>query len=166
MNDIRSIVKQIEKRKLPFSLLKRRYCGKMIASGLYRDVYVLKQNPDYVVKIERDMKHNAFVNALEWNNWEWNKGWGRFSVYLAPCHFINHTGNFLIQTRLTRISNKIKDFPKLVPSLFTDKKIQNYGWIGDQFVCCDYPHLITDDFALVSARWWNLHAKPKPRKKK
>ncbi len=124
-----------------------------------RRVYVLKQNPEYVVKIEVHIDSKSFINVKEYHNWEWNKEYEPLSKYMAPCHFINERGNFLIQTMLTRTSTKIVDYPKQIPDFFTDRKIQNYGWIGDQFVCCDYPHFLTGTIKLANARWWNLHAK-------
>ncbi|WP_287059492.1 hypothetical protein, partial [Algoriphagus sp.] len=41
-------------------------CGELIGKGTYRDVYELKANPRYVVKIERDMSTGRFCNATEY----------------------------------------------------------------------------------------------------
>lgn len=107
------------------------------------------------MKIERDMSHANFANACEWRNYMNCREWEDFSKWLAPCHGINETGTFLIQTRLTHTSDKIKDFPQKIPNIFTDRKIQNFGWIKDQFVCCDYPYLLLGKkYDLQNVKWW------------
>jgi hypothetical protein len=116
--------------------LKKRICGKQIGVGLYRDVYVLKSNPNYVVKIERDMSTATFANVTEWRNYINNKEWKWFAEWLAPCEMINTNGQVLIQRRVEH--RKREDYPKYIPGVFTDLKLQNFGWIGDRFVCCDY----------------------------
>ncbi len=111
-------------------------CGEFIGKGVYRDVYVLKQNPNYVVKIERNPCNGVFSNVTEWRNYQNNKEWEWLSEWLAPCEMINETGQILIQHR---IHHKEKNFyPKYIPSIFTDLKYKNFGWIKDRFVCCDY----------------------------
>lgn len=132
-------------------------CGEKLGTGLYRDVYVLKDYPDYVVKIERDMGSGMFSNAHEWRHWVQNEDWKWFSQWLAPCEAINETGNILIQRRVTH--GKRKDYPKYIPTFFTDLKYRNFGWIGDQFVCCDYafiPFYIVQEGKnkMKYAKWW------------
>lgn len=133
----------------------KKYCGEKIGSGLYRDVYVLKDNPRYVMKIERVVTAGDFANVCEWRNYINFKDWKKFSKYLAPCHGINQNGTFLIQTRLTRTSASIKDFPKKIPNWFQDRKVQNFGWIKNQFVCCDYVKFhMGVEYAMDDAKWW------------
>lgn len=140
-------------------------CGELIAKGLYRDVYVLKSNPEYVVKIERDMSHAQFANVTEWRNYIDAREWEWFANWLAPCEMINQTGQVLIQRRVT--PGKRKDYPKYVPAMFTDLKLQNFGWIGDRFVCCDYSFLKTalptqkrkGSKYMQYAKWWTLNSK-------
>ena len=108
--------------------LKKRICGEQIGKGTYRDVYVLKSNPDYVVKIERNMSTAAFVNVTEWHNYINNQEWKWLSEWLAPCEIISTNGQIMIQQRVEH--RKRKDYPKYVPAIFTDLKLKNFGWIG------------------------------------
>lgn len=128
-------------------------CGEQIGEGLHRDVYVLKQNSDYVVKVERDPSRTNFANVMEWRNYVDNKDWKKLSCWLAPCEMINETGQILIQQRVYH-NRKRKDYPKYIPSIFTDLKLKNFGWIGDKFVCCDYPLFIISECKMKYAKWW------------
>lgn len=118
----------------------RAICGERIGGGVYRDVYIYKPNPNFVVKVERDMSTGQFANATEWRHWCDLKDWTALSKYLAPCEIINATGQILIQRRI--IHKRRKDYPSHVLSVFTDLKLKNFGWLDDQFVCCDYSSLI------------------------
>jgi len=136
---------------------KQLLCGELLGTGIYRDVYVLKQNPEYVVKIERDMSTGAFANATEWRNYINNREWTWFSCWLAPCELITEYGNVLIQRRVRTEGKLKKDYPTHIPVLFTDTKYSNFGWIGKQFVCCDYSYLVPATLhkkKLRRARWW------------
>lgn len=130
-------------------------CGEKIGSGLYRDVYVLKQNPKYVVKIERDMSTGVFANATEWRNYIDNLEWNWFSKWLAPCEMITETGQVLIQQRVC-FHKERKFYPNHIPALFTDIKVGNFGWIADRFVCCDYSFLLNKvGNKMRTAKWKN-----------
>lgn len=135
-------------------------CGDKIGTGITREVYVLKQNPNYVVKIQVDPSKGVFANVLEFTNYCDFREVSAFGHYLAPCELITETGQVLIQRRVE--FRKRKDYPKYIPAVFTDLKIQNYGWIGDQFVCCDYPFLLllgTDPKKIKYAKWRNVNDK-------
>lgn len=130
------------------------HCGEFIGGGLYRDVYVLKNYPGYVAKIERDMETGVFANVTEWRNWCNNKEWTFLSQWLAPCFTINTTGTILIQKRVGWEGRRRKDYPTHVPAVFTDLKLGNFGWLGDQFVCCDYSFMIMTSKKIKYAKWW------------
>ncbi len=137
--------------------IKKKLCGELLGSGLCRDVYVLKQYPDFVVKIEADMSKGTFANVTEWRNYINNLEWKWFSKWLAPCMLIDTTGRVLIQKRVYH--RQRKDYPKYIPSIFTDLKLSNFGWIGDDFVCCDYSFfpiyfLKVGDSKMKFAKWW------------
>lgn len=148
------------------NVTRRNICGELIDYGLYRDVYVLKQNPDYVVKIERDMSEANFANATEWRNFINNRDWAFLSEWLAPCELINETSQIMIQRRVYWEGKKRKDYPTHVPGMFTDLKLKNFGWLSDgRFVCCDYsfmPVFIVQPGVskLRYAKWWGS-LKPK-----
>ena len=132
-------------------------CGEKIGSGLYREVFVLKENPSFVVKVERDQSTGQFANVTEWRNYIDNREWKWFAKYLASCEFISASGRILIQRRLEHRDKK--EYPKKIPAMFTDTKYKNFGWIGNQFVCCDYSFI---PFYIVRkggkkfkrAKWW------------
>lgn len=122
----------------------KKMCGDKLGEGAYRDVYILKQNVNYVVKIERDMSMANFANATEWRNYVNSEYWTWFNRWLAPCELINQTGQILIQKRVYWEGKTKKDYPKKVPVIFTDLKVENFGWLSDgDFVCCDYSFLLT-----------------------
>lgn len=132
-----------------------KHCGQHLGSGLYRDVYVFKQDHKYVVKIERDMTTGAFANVTEWRNWINNKDWEAFSKWLAPCTSINETGQILIQRRVKRVIDGMKIiYPEKIPSLFTDTKKFNFGLLNGRLVCCDYSFLVNCNFRMKKAKWW------------
>ena len=141
------------------SQILKKVCGEFIGYGLYRDVYVLKQFPEYVVKIERDMSTANFANVTEWRNWIDNKDWEWFSKWLAPCEMISETGQVLIQKKVQVKERKF--YPKKIPACFTDRKTENFGFINDQFVCCDYSLLINSSQPrkMRNANWWTLKKK-------
>lgn len=131
------------------------FCGKRIGTGLHRKVYIFKPDDRYVVKIERSMKGKQFINVNEWSNWEWVKEWVVFSKWLAPCEWISENGQILIQRRIQRIVDGGSDkFPKKIPSLLTDTKYFNFGWLDGRLVCCDYPFFVGGDYKLKNAKWW------------
>ncbi len=111
-------------------------CGQKIGFGCYRDVYELKQNKDYVVKVEVDCTNGVFANVTEWRNWINNKDWKFLADFLAPCELITQDGRILIQRRVTFKSKEL--YPDRIPAMLTDIKTDNFGWIKNKFVCCDY----------------------------
>jgi hypothetical protein len=151
------IIRQISAKKIKnVSQFVRKFCGELIGAGVYRDVYILNLDDRFVVKIERDMSRSTFANVTEWRNYINNREWIRFSKYLAPCLLINETGQILIQRRATRIiDNPSLKFPDKIPSLFTDIKKANWGYIGKQPVCFDYSFLLNVDFRIKKVKWRN-----------
>jgi len=126
-------------------------CGEFINSGVYRDVYVCKLNPKFVIKIEKDPSICVFSNVNEWINYVNTTEWREFNRWLAPCRMINETGTILIQDRVYH--KKRKDYPKYIPNILTDTKLSNYGWIEDNFVCCDYPTFIQSGYKMKYVKW-------------
>ena len=105
--------------------------GKKLGRGAYRDVYECALNKEYVVKVEND--NNGFSNAREWKLWE-HVEYSPFEKFFAPCISISDTGLILIQKKVVQ-NDKL---PETVAHFFTDVKPENFGWIGKNFVCCDY----------------------------
>lgn len=144
--------------KTKFTNKVKELCGEYVSSGLHRDVYVLKCNDNFVVKVERNMKNGDFANVCEWRNYINNKEWDWFEKWLSPCELISIDGRFLIQRRAYHKDKS--EYPKKIPSMFTDTKYKNFGWIGKRFVCLDYSYI---PFFIVKvggkkmkkAKWWD-----------
>ena len=116
-------------------------CGKKIGGGQFRDVYGFNIDPDrWVIKMETS---NTSCNIAEYLLWDeiqglkgslaWVKEW------FAPIQWVSPNGRILIMER-TKEEPKTKGKlrPKKVPDFFMDVKWDNFGWIGDRFVCHDY----------------------------
>jgi hypothetical protein len=147
---LREILKIID--RFPFSKARNFLCGEKIGSGLYRDVYELRHNPRYVVKIDVTTQ---FANITEWRYYIDNKDWKLLGSWLAPCEMISKCGRILIQRRVRH--GEKEDYPKKIPAVFIDTKLQNFGWIGDKFVCCDYAYMpLCTEKGLKRARWWSV----------
>lgn len=155
----RDIEKLITKRNYSVNQFVKNFCGELLGYGLYRDVYELKLDKRFVVKIERDMSQGMFANATEFRNYVNTKEWTFFSDYLAPCNWISETGQIMIQAKIEFRAKK--EYPKMIPAMFTDTKIENFGWIGDKFVCCDYSFIPFYIIApgkkkMKKVKWWSL----------
>lgn len=145
----------------------RRLCGEKLSSGTNRDVYVLKQNSDWVVKIQKTI---YFDNVKEWVLWDVIRFVPSFAKWFAECLIISESGLVLIQRRVEH-SMDIKKYPKKVPNYFTDFKIENYGWIDNKFVCCDYSGVVDMLSELMtnktkSVKWWSVNGVKARRWKK
>lgn len=114
--------------------IKRMLCGKSIGGGSSREVFECKLHPDFVVKVQYN---GGFDNAIEYEIWsaiceaDWWAKWFAESVY------ISRTGKILIQQKIDFKESK-KEYPKKIPRFFTDIKVTNYGFVGNQLKCCDY----------------------------
>lgn len=150
---INQLCKLINSKKLSFT--KKNVCGELLDFGLHRNVYILKQNPHYVVKEEKDLSQGYYCNIMEFRTWINNKEWTTFSKWLAPSVMMRKDGYLLIQKRV-RFYEK-REYPSHIPSLFTDLKRTNFGWIGNRLVCCDYAFLLMNNHSLrlKKAKWWN-----------
>lgn len=78
--------------------------------------------------------------------------------WFAPCVDISPGGIFLLQKRVE--TRPRSEYPKLIPSFFSDLKYSNYGWLNGQFVCCDYAGFVSTSMShkwsgrMVKADWW------------
>lgn len=132
----------------------RMFCGNKLGSGSARQVYECEYNPEYVVKIE-DAAH-SFQNVLEWNIWnDAQHMHPDIQKWLAPCVRISPCGIILIQKR----TKPAKKYPEKLPSWLTDTKRQNYGMIGNRFVCHDYGVNLMCNNGLTKrlrkVEWWD-----------
>lgn len=155
MQKIEEIIKSIQGASPIHRVLAKIATGEPIGTGMCRDVFALKNNPYWVVKVERDPRKAYFMNATEWRNWSNAVDYEGLRDWLAPCHSINETGRLLFQRRVKHAD--MGRYPKKVPQCFTDLKVTNFGYIGNRFVCCDYAYLLLKDPGkLRTAKWWEL----------
>lgn len=124
--------------------------GNMIGMGASRSVYEVKGTDRWVLKVE--IHSGMFTNACEWRNFV-NSKQTPFKDWLCPCLTISENGIILIQRR-AKITHLNDDMPERIPSCFTDLKAENFGYIGDRFVCVDYPYLITNTSRMKKAKFW------------
>lgn len=134
--------------------LKRLLFGNMKGTGIYREVFDFAPDKSLVIKCaERDPEINFFEQEI-WNMVAKTK----IAKWFAPCVDISPNGIFLIQKKVEMKGKE--SYPKMIPSFFEDTKYSNYGWIGKQFVCCDYSGFFRSSLThkwngrLKKAEWW------------
>lgn len=118
-------------------------CGKKLGSGVYRAVYDYNFDDKYVIKIEPRSTECNITEYMLWdeingltNDLAWVKGW------FAPVLWMSPNGKILVMEKTSEFpKNKKLERPKSVPAFFTDLKRDNWGWIGNRFVCHDYGFL-------------------------
>lgn len=115
-------------------------CGGILGEGASRHTYVYNLDPKYVIKVETGNGGHNMVEYLLWDEVKdlhgplsWVKEW------FAPVKWISPNGRLLVMERTYEKSDKER--PKKVPAFFTDLKRNNWGWIGNKFVCHDYGFL-------------------------
>ncbi|MAK38206.1 MAG: hypothetical protein CMC15_18750 [Flavobacteriaceae bacterium] len=123
--------------------------GKLLGSGMSRDVYQHPFCEDKIIKVENDSFN--FQNVAEWNLWkEWQYD-DIMKKWLAPCFSISDSGTFLIMAKTEPLNNS--RVPKKVPSFLTDHKKANFGLLNNRVVCHDYGYTRpTYNAALVNWR--------------
>lgn len=131
-------------------------CGKLLGSGLGRQVFEFSPDPTKVIKIE--MSSRSFQNVIEWETWKDLKD-SPSGKFLAPCHSIAPCGTILIMERTHKPHVNFK-WPERMPSFLTDFKRTNYGLIGKRLVCHDYGtnaavYNLKNSKATGRADWWN-----------
>ncbi len=130
-------------------------CGHHIGSGSFRDVYNYNLDDKYIVKIEAENSGCNMVEYMIWdevrgliNNSEWVKKW------FAPVKWISPNGRILVMQKTKERPKKEK--PKKIPAFLWDIKEDNFGWIGNNFVCHDYGqfyNMIHYPKKMVKAKW-------------
>lgn len=113
-------------------------CGHKVGAGAYRTVYEFNMNPEkMVIKLEPNSTDCNISEFLLWDevqglcgNLAWVKDW------FAPIRWCSPNGKVIVMDRTKPMSKKKR--PDKIPEFFTDIKNDNFGWIGDNFVCHDY----------------------------
>lgn len=126
--------------------------GHKISDGHFRDVYEHATDPTKVIKVEfgharkdvhDSVMQNSFCNVQEFLLWReieglkgklsWVKDW------FAPIHWISPGGHILCMEK-TLEKEELRR-PEKIPEFLWDVKQENFGWIGDKFVCHDYANV-------------------------
>lgn len=114
-------------------------CGDLIGDGFSREVYEHRLDKSLVVKIARSAE-GVRGNVSEYELWDEIKGLTGKSAWVkdwfAPVVYISPNANVLIMKKTEQKLHKKR--PKTVPSFIRDVKTDNFGWIGNKFVCHDY----------------------------
>lgn len=131
--------------------------GQKLGSGVYRDVYECRFDPNLVVKVE---KEGSFDNIIEWKVWEEVQFDEDIRKWFAPCVGISPAGRVLIMKRTAKVSDGELELalPK-VPRFFHDVHANNWGKLGDLYVCHDYAFNIVHDEYDTPAHWRLVRAK-------
>ncbi len=110
--------------------------------GAYRVVFTPTCTEDIVIKIS--VSDDTNKNVIEMENYRFLcNHYPTIAEYYAPCIDISSNGKVLIQKRMDTLYKRgmlSKNMPKKVPAAFCldDCHSKNFGFIGDQLVCCDY----------------------------
>ena len=126
--------------------------GPVIANGNFRAVYEHALDPNKVIKVEYghekkdshdSIMNNSYCNVQEFLLWreieglkgplEWVKKW------FAPIDWISPSGHIMCMHKTKPMPGKKR--PDEIPSFMWDVKQDNFGWIANNLVCHDYPHL-------------------------
>lgn len=117
-------------------------CGKKLGAGLYRSVYDYNLDDRYVIKIEPNTTESNITEFMLWDEiiglcgeLSWVKDW------FAPVLWMSPNGKILVMEKTyeeSKVRGKLLERPEEVPAFFTDLKRDNFGWIGNKFVCHDY----------------------------
>lgn len=121
--------------------------------GQDREVWKLRGLP-YVAKIA---KIDPAQNWKEWLFWS-NVSGTELEKWVAPCIAFASSGRILIQAQTKPVLNRL--FPKKIPSILTDLKVQNWGTYEDRVVCHDYgtSYVYSTAFKKIEyaeADWWD-----------
>ncbi len=130
------ILRKLEKVSYAdINIFVKKVCGEYIGNGRFRDVYDLKMDNRYVVKIEKFPEQGYFCNVTEYRNFIESKN-TPVRKWLCPVLFISRNGRISV---MRKAKFKTKDqYPKKLPSFLADIHAGNFAFIGRQFVCTDY----------------------------
>lgn len=149
MKNINKILDKIISNTYTTEQIINKFCGKVLGRGQYRDVYELKANKNYVVKVEKNMYSCHFMNAREWKNYK--VATKKMKKWLAPIWMINNRGDVSVQDKVK--FKKPNKYPKKIPAFLHDIHYNNFGWLNGKFVCIDYPVFMFPPWKMKKAKW-------------
>lgn len=133
--------------KSMYSDLAMLMCGEYLGGGIARRVFSLRGTEDKVIKLQFG---DGFQNIVEYEVWEAVRYDKRLAPWFAPVHQISGLGQWVIQERTQPIQKH--QLPKQVPTVFTDIKQDNWGWLKGKPVCHDYGTIMCRLFAAKSSK--------------
>lgn len=129
--------------------------GPMIGEGHSRKVFEHAFREDLVIKIEANSK--SFENIREYDFWQASYG-TKYRKYLAPIEEISSCGIVLIQKKTSPVL--MREMPELIPNIFQDLKVDNWGRYKKRIVCHDYAmnkslnKSLKGKLKMRKANWW------------
>lgn len=139
LNNLQWVVDIIKSEDLALDFVQS-LCGEWIGGGIHRETFAYNLDPKYVIKVETE---NTGDNLNEWQIWNEVQGLtGDLAFvkdWLAPVKWISPNGRLLVMKRTTPHNwEGKKKLPEKVPAFLWDVKIDNFGWVGNKFMCHDY----------------------------
>lgn len=138
LNDNKDLYDILSNQNVSTDLVQSMF-GAFVGSGASRMVYDCNLYPNTVIKVEYG---NTFNNVMEYALWDeiqflcgdlaWVKNW------FAPIKWISPNGKLLVMDKTHHSDNK--KLPERIPDWLWDVKLENFGWIGNKFVCHDYAY--------------------------
>lgn len=133
----RAIIQEISEDIILTHDLITMVCGELIGEGQTRKVFEYNLDSDYVIKMEAGSDGDNFNEFYIWDEVRCLKGdlsWVK--KWFAPIKHISPCGKYLIMQKTERMEGKKR--PLTVPDFLADTHYDNFGWIGNKFVCHDY----------------------------
>lgn len=118
--------------------------GDLIGEGSKRAVFEYNLDKRYVVKLAVRPDANFREHDL-WNELKHDD----VSKWLAPCHWISHYGDIMLQYKTEPLPDDFK-MPKKLPEFLTDIKKSNFGLLNGKLVAHDYDLTLNANFAIKS----------------
>ena len=142
LNDINLVKEIFSKTVVKYDFLST-FLGSYIGGGIHRMVFEYNLDPTKVVKIEIDNTGSNNNEFEVWNEVRWYTGKLSYVPrWFAPCHWISPCGRIMLQSKTKPYVENEKYKPDKIPAFLTDLKPDNFGYIGKQLVCHDYPMVV------------------------
>lgn len=135
LNNLQAVHKIVDNSDVIIDMVNS-LCGQHLGDGVFRSVYEYQLDHNYVIKLEGTSTNCNLVEYLVWEEVQgligpkaWVKDW------FAPVKWISPNGRILV---MKKTHKKDKPKPDKVPRFLWDVKEDNFGWIGNKYVCHDY----------------------------
>jgi hypothetical protein len=138
------------------------FCGDLIGNGTSRRVYQYTMDSTLVVKIEfkEAEKRIMFCNVVEWDVYSEMMDCKAIAKFMAPVIALSPCGRILLQKKTTPLQKNTK-LPQILPAIFGDTKVENWGLLNGKVVCHDYANHRAFRLnykrpdQMIKANWWS-----------